>query len=232
MIAALRTRPDRVLLAIAVLAWAWMLGEAATARRLSCCDPHPSRLADLTSWALMIAAMMLPATLPAARDVGARSYRCRRIRSVVEYMIGYAACWAPIGLAFVAFRSFDLAHDPRTAAAFAILAAAWAALPIRTRWFNLCHRPIPLCPVGWRADCDALRQGAVHGVPCVKMCWPLMFACAVSGHDMILMIGGAWLALAEKRMFRLNRRPLILGSLALAAWLLVKWWFINQSSSR
>jgi hypothetical protein len=37
MITALRTYPDRLVLAVAAVLWVWMLGEAAVARRISCC---------------------------------------------------------------------------------------------------------------------------------------------------------------------------------------------------
>ncbi len=229
MMAGLQARPDRVVIAIAVLSWTWMLGEAATAQRLSCCEPYPSRSDDLGSWILMVGAMMLPTAIPAIRDVATRSYRRRRILAVLEYILGYTACWLPVGVAFVLLRSCEFAHDLRAAVALCLLAAAWALLPIRAYWFVRCHRQIPLCPAGARADLDAMRQGAVHGVPCIKMCWPLMFACAISGHDLALMIGGASLAAAEKRMFRLDRKPLVLGALALGAWIFVKWMMIRQA---
>jgi hypothetical protein len=49
-----------------------------------------------------------------------------------------------------------------------------------------------------------------------------MMACGVSEHDWVMMIGGTTLAIWEKRMFRLNRAPILVGSLTLAAWLVVK----------
>jgi hypothetical protein len=116
-----------------------------------------------------------------------------------------------------------LAHDLRTAATLCLLAAAWAALPVRALWFMRCHRQIPLSPSGLRADLDAVRQGSVHGIPCLKMYWPLMFACGITGHDLIVMTGGTVLAVAEKRMFRLKRKPLVYGCFALAAWILARW---------
>jgi predicted metal-binding membrane protein len=228
MMALLQSRPDRLVISLAMLSWVWMLGEATAAHRLSCCAPHPTPAVDLMSWTLMVGAMMLPTTIPAVRDVATRSFRSRRIRVVLEYILGYAACWTLAGTVFLLLRFYPLAHDLRTAAALCLLAAAWIALPVRSRWFAGCHRQIPLCPSGPRADVDALRQGAVHGGPCIKMCWPLMFACGVTGHDLVVMIGGATLAAAEKRMFRLNRKPLIFGALALAAWILVKWTVTRQ----
>jgi predicted metal-binding membrane protein len=195
----LQSRPDRLVIAIAVLSWVWMLGEAAAAQRLSCCGPHPTQAADLISWIVMVGAMMLPTTALAVRDVATRSFRSRRLRVVLEYILGYTACWILVGTVFALLRRYPLAHDLRTAAAMCLLAAAWAMLPVRAHWFVRCHRQIPLCPSGPRSDLDAFRQGAVHGAPCIKTCWPLMFACGITGHDLVVMIGGAVLAPTFRR---------------------------------
>ncbi len=200
-----------------------MVGEAAGAKRLSCCEQYPTRAADLALWMVMVGAMMLPTTTAAVRDVAQRSYRSMRPRVVSGYIVGYLACWILAGAVFSILRIYPVAHDLRTAALLCLFAAAWMRFPIHTRWFMQCHRQIPLCPSGPRADLDAFRQGAVHGTPCLKMCWPLMFACAITGHDFVVMIGGSVLAAVEKRMFRLDRKPLVLGAFALAAWILVKW---------
>jgi predicted metal-binding membrane protein len=229
MITALITRPDRLVIAVAALLWVWMLGEAAVAQRISCCGPFPTKASDVSSWMVMVGAMMLPTTTPAVRDVATRSYRSRRSRVVLEYLSGYMACWLLAGAVFACVRICPLAHDLRTAATFCLLAAAWAILPVRALWFVCCHRQIPLCPSGPRADLDAFRQGAIHGIPCIKMCWPLMFACAITGHDLVVMIGGTVLAIAEKRMFRLNRKPLVIGSFALAGWICVRWLLFNTN---
>jgi len=222
MISVFKAHPERLVIAIAAFCWGWMFWEAMAAQRLSCCRPHPTAAADFASWMVMVGAMMLPTTTSSLHDVAARSYRHRRPRAVLEYALGYATCWILLGAVFAVLRIYSLAHDLRTAAVLCILAAAWAVLPVRRLWFVRCHRQIPLCPAGPRADLDAVRQGAVHGIPCMKMCWPLMLACAVTGHDLVLMTGGAILAFTEKRMFRLNRKPLVLGSIALSAWILVK----------
>jgi predicted metal-binding membrane protein len=229
MITALKTQPDRLVLAVAALLWVWMLGEAAVARRISCCGPFPTTTADITSWMVMVGAMMLPTTTTAVRDVATRSYRNRRPRAVLEYLFGYMGCWLLAGVVFAFLRTCPLAHDLRTAAAFCLLAAIWAVLPARVLWFVRCHRRIALCPAGTRADVDAVRQGAVHGIPCLKMCWPLMFACGITGHDLIVMTGGTMLAILEKRMFRLKREPLVIGCFAIGAWILARWMLFNTN---
>jgi predicted metal-binding membrane protein len=220
--AALEAHPERLALGGVALAWAWMLGEAVAARRLSCCGPHPSSAEDALAWIAMVVAMMIPMTIGSQRSVAARSYRVRRVRAVLAYVLGYLAPWLLLGALFVALRLLPFAHERRAATVLCLIAAGWALLPARERWSGLCHRLIVLCPAGPRADLDALRQGAVNGAPCVATCWPLMLACAVTGHDLVLMAGGMALAAIEKRMFRFDRRPLVLGALALAAWTLVR----------
>ncbi len=185
--------------------------------------PSPSKLSDdLLTWMIMVGAMMLPTSLPAVNDVMRRSYRRRRLVAATEYLVGYLGCWGMVGAIFVLLRLHPQIQDRHFAALGCMLAALWALLPVRRIWFAQCHRQIPLCPTGWRADWDAIRQGATQGVPCVKMCWLLMVVCAVSEHDWVMMIGGTTLAVWEKRMFRLNRTPIVVGSLTLTAWFMVK----------
>src|SRR5947209_4448230 len=104
MITMLQMHPERLVIATAVLSWVWMLGEAAFAQRLSCCGPVPTAEAEVASWMLMVGAMMLPTTTAAVRDVAARSYRGRRPRAVLEYLLGYMTCWILAGTVFVFLR--------------------------------------------------------------------------------------------------------------------------------
>ena len=93
MMTMLQTHPERLVIAIAALSWGWMLREAAAAQRLSCCAANPTAAADFALWMVMVGAMMLPTTAPAVRDVATRSYRSRRPRAVLEYILGYLAAW-------------------------------------------------------------------------------------------------------------------------------------------
>ncbi len=210
-------------MALVVLAWASMLGQALLARRLHCCAPHPSAAEDLLAWMEMVVAMMVPTVLPNLRDLSLRSYRARRARAVIAYLLGYLGWWTLLGLAFLAARQLEVAHDNRVATALCVVAAAWVFHPSRDRWHRQCHLRTALYPVGLRADLDALRQGMTNGAPCVAMCWPLMLACAVTGHNLFLMVGGLALGLYERRMFRLRLRPLVIGALLLAIWSLTLW---------
>jgi predicted metal-binding membrane protein len=214
----LRTRPEHLALALGLAAWLLMLVQAASARGLSCAAHDASFAGDLAAWTQMALAMMLPWTTSSLADVARRSYRERRPRAVVGYLLGYAAGWMALGALLVPLLRSALGRDARAATVLCALAAAWALLPAHERWFALCHRRIALCPVGWRADRDAVRQGLAQGLPCVASCWPLMAACAAVHHHLVMMAACTALVAFEKRMFRLERAPLALGALGIAAW--------------
>lgn len=98
------------------------------------------------------------------------------------------------------------------------LGALWAATPIYRRWMEASHRRVPLHPTGWRADGSCLRLGLAQGLPCVGACAPLMVGCALTGHGAVAMLGGAWLAWAERRAVRPRRWLAPAGAAALAGW--------------
>lgn len=162
---ALSARPELIAITLVVASWGYMLTEAMAARRLSCCTPHPTLGEDALAWLGMTLAMMVPTRIASVRDVARRSYRTRRLRAVTGYLFGYLAWWCLLGAAVVVVRRFSFLHEPRTATLLCVVGAVWVLLPVRERWFRACHRRIPLCPVGWRADLDALRQGLVNGAP-------------------------------------------------------------------
>lgn len=208
------------MIAAITAAWGYMLAHAVSARRFACCPAYPTAGEELIGWLAMAVAMMLPSKLAAVRDVAARSYRARRVRAACGYMVGYLAWWLAAGVIVLAVRSLPASHEIRTATWLCAIAAVLAILPLRARLFRLCHRTIALCPVGWRADRDAIRQGSLHGWPCVATCWPLMLACTITGHNLVMMAAGTALAYLESQMFRLERRPLVAGAILLGAWTL------------
>ena len=148
---------------------------------------------------LMVAAMMLPTTTFAVRDVATRSFRSRRLRAVIGYLSGYMTCWFLAGTVFLLIRLHPLAHDIRIAAAFCLLQHPGRTLPARALWFMHATVRSPYAHLVCRADLDTFHQGAFHGTLCVKMCWPLMFACGITGHDIVVMIGGATLAVSREK---------------------------------
>jgi predicted metal-binding membrane protein len=205
----------------ALLAWGWMLGEARAKRQWSCCHPQPTTLEEARGWGLMVLAMMLPFTLPTLRRIAERSYRHQRLRVLASYTAGYLGVWLLPLAAVLPLRQYPLSRHALLATALCLAAAAWTFHPLREKLFQRCHRQIPLRPLGWPAVGDAFRQGGVHGFPCLAGCLPLMLACTVTQHHMVMMAGGLILTGVERRMFRFRSTPLAVGALGLAGWTLL-----------
>jgi predicted metal-binding membrane protein len=170
---------------------------------------------------LMLGAMMLPLVLNPLRTTAFRSLRIRRHRSMALFLAGYLAPWIACGLPVAWIRGFPWVHTPMaTAGAFA-LAALWVPTPMHARALVACHRTMPLAPRGARADRDCLHFGVVIGGACMVSCWALMLACAVSGHSLAAMIGGAAIGACERFSYRPPLRTVLAGTWALAAGYLV-----------
>lgn len=171
-------RPQLAVEAAAATAWLLVIAHAVA----STAGEHAHTHASLPGWTAMTAAMMLPASWPAARHVGRNSLRWRRHRAVAEYVAGYLAVWAAVGV--VVLLATD-GHRLTPAAALA-LAATWQTTPWQASFLRDCHRTVPLPPTGWRAAAGALRFGVRNGRACAGACWALMLTMAVTPGDAAL----------------------------------------------
>ena len=85
------------------------------------------------------------------------------------------------------------------------MAAAWQL----TRWklvaLRACHRPVPLPPLGRRADAAVVRFGVRNGSACVGSCWAMMLAMGVASAGAMLPAMVALTALVTSE--KLAERP-------------------------
>ena len=153
------------LLLVAASAWALLLLES-----------HAHTM-PLTSWGLMIAAMMAPALIAPVGHVYLRSFAKRRVWLALLFVIGYATVWMAAGYVLLAVVRVvtSLATEPRLLAPGALaLAAAWQCSPSKQRCLNRCHERREVAAFGAAADIGALRLGLRDGMWCVGSCWALM----------------------------------------------------------
>jgi hypothetical protein len=173
---------------------------------------------ELALWLWMVAAMMLPLALDAVRLAAARSLWPRRHRAIAGFLAGYFAPWLALGIAVAALRQAAWTHTETAAGLFFAAAAFWQRTPLHSRALAGCHRTQPLAPVGWPADRDCLRFGGNIGAACVWSCWPLMLACAFTGHHWVAMVGGMAIGAAERWAFRPRTRAILASTLVLAVY--------------
>lgn len=192
-------RPEWWCVAIGATAWGVMIPHAVAHAGHT---HHVLRFEqELASWLLMVVAMMLPLVGDQVRFVAFKSYRFRRHRAIAGFLVGYLLVWGLAGVPVAALRGTLWARDPFVVAGAFGAAALWALLPMVRSAHAAHHRTAPLVPTGWRADLSSFGHGVTISVPCVVTCWPLMIACALTGHSAIAMVGGAAIGWVQRRAF-------------------------------
>jgi predicted metal-binding membrane protein len=171
---------------------------------------------------VMMAAMMLPTILPAARAVSLRGIWKRRQRGPVLFATGYLLTWIAVGLgAAQALAQAQIGPNSRYPVAIAlIVAAGWELTRAKTRFLRACCRVRPIAPDGWRADRMCVVGGVRIAIPCVGSCWAIMLPMLVADHTMamMLMIPTAFVVAGQRYAAKPRTlvRPAAAGLLALA----------------
>lgn len=202
---ALATDRRRVLLVLVVaitVAWAAAIAaESAGASRFLHHDslieggwPLPAALlVFIAAWQLMIAAMMLPSSLPLIRlFAGIAAKQERPARATSALIGGYASVWTAFGaVAFlsdvVVHRSVERvsfleAHPEVIAASVLFVAGAFQFSDLKDRCLRECRHPAPFLMSHYgRGTRAAFRLGVAHGVFCLGCCWALMLVGFAAG---------------------------------------------------
>lgn len=237
--------PPAVLVAIAV-AWALALAAQATGRgRLLGHDelihsglPLWAALGvHLLAWQVMVAAMMLPSSLPLVRLFATVSRNQERPGVAMSaFLAGYAVVWSVFGA--LAFLGDALLHDtveatPWLATHPAVigggvlaLAGAFQFSSLKDRCLKECRHPggflLPRYRRGTRA---AFRLGRQHGLFCLGCCWAIMLVGFAAGvANLWWMAALTALMVFEKtgREGQRGVRPIGLGLIALGILMLAE----------
>lgn len=165
------------------------------------------------TWAVMTAAMMLPASAPAVVRV-VRGRRAHTSEAAVLFLVGYGAIWMLAGLA-----GYSLVQAGRglhvgalawssagryLAGASVVAAGLYQLTAAKHRWLARCTEPERHPPSDRVAG--ALRAGAEHGGCCVACCGTLMAALYALG-----MMNITWMAVVTVLIVseRLVPRPAV-----------------------
>lgn len=178
------------LLVLAAVAW------AVTGERMSGMDAGPATDPGalgfwLSTWAVMMAAMMFPSIAPMV-VMFAAVQRGKRRRgeaapsgTTILFVGGYLAIWTAMGLVAYAVIQAGQALDldalrwdqagPYVAGGVIALAAVYQLTPLKDVCLRHCRSPFAfLMDHGRPGRFGALRTGISHGAFCVGCCWALM----------------------------------------------------------
>lgn len=190
----------------------------------------------LTTWILMMAAMMLPSLVPFT--IGAsrlmRAGRAGRSGTVL-LTLGYFAVWAATGgTAYVVWRGFEelAAGSPttvsRAGAAVLAVAALYELTPLKRVCLRHCRSPVVLLlqhgPRAVASRRGAFRAGLAHGAYCLGCCWALMAVLLALGVMSLVWMGVLAAAIAVEKVTRHGERTsqaigVLLAALTVTVWL-------------
>jgi predicted metal-binding membrane protein len=184
----------------------------------------------LSAWAMMMVAMMVPATLPlillyrtVARD---RSSLVRAQVGMVALLVGYIAVWTAAGLPVYAYSLFAEGVGPLATvlpALLLVVGGIYQFTPLKRICHARCSNPLFFLMNNWRPRASgALRLGMLHGVDCLGCCAGLMVGLVALGMmNLAWMLTAALIIFAEKTIpgSHLVARPLgivmVVGGIAL-----------------
>jgi len=173
----------------------------------------------LSTWMVMMVAMMVPATLPLIllySTIARNRLSLVRARvGMVTLLVGYVAVWAAAGLPVYAYNSLASAAGSLAAVLPALLLVVGGAYQF-TLLKRICHvrcsSPLYFLMQNWRPGATgALRLGMLHGVDCVGCCAGLMVGLVGLGMmNLAWMFTAAVIIFAEKTIPNSHRvaRPL------------------------
>ncbi len=158
----------------------------------------------LSVWAVMMVAMMVPATLPLIllyRTIARNRLSQVRARvGMVMLLVGYIAVWAAAGLPVYAYNSLADAAGSLAAvlpALLLIVGGTYQFTPLKRICHARCSSPLFFMMQNWRPGATgALRLGMLHGVDCLGCCAGLMVGLVALG-----MMNLAWMLTAAAIIF-------------------------------
>lgn len=169
---------------------------------------------NLAMWAVMMAAMMLPAASPMLLLYGKiarkRGEPGNTIGSTSLFGMGYVAVWAGFSVGAVVLQyGLDKAMllSPMMEATSVVLAGALLVLaglyqwtPLKQACLRRCRSPLEFIMTEWRGgQRGAFAMGLRHGAFCLGCCWALMLLLFVGGLMNFVWIAGiAAFVLVEK----------------------------------
>jgi len=211
------------LLALAALAWAWVVRMAPSAVGVGMTMPGiygteagaALGIPWLTGmWAVMMVAMMLPSVTPTVLMFGnvtrRRQFEGRPAVPVAVFTAGYLAVWTFYAM-IAAVAQWELhrlallspsmaAASPALAGGLLIAAGVYQWLPIKGTCLSHCRSPLHFFSTAWREGIGgAVAMGVRHGTYCVGCCWLLMALLFMAGVMNLLWVSFlAGLVLLEK----------------------------------
>ena len=168
-------------------------------------------IAVLIMWAVMMASMMLPTTMPMVFVFGTLNKSRDEAGRTVAFVAGYVALWAAFGAAATAAQwtlqatgllsPMIVSMSPVLSGALLMIAGTFQFTPLKQACLRACRAPLGFLLTDWRAGIwGAARMGVRHGLYCLGCCWALMALLFVGGVMNLLWIAALTLLVATEKL--------------------------------
>ena len=182
----------------------------------------------LVAWQVMIAAMMLPASLPAITGFARASASLGRPRlGLVVFLAAFAGVWTIFGLAafmgdvglhtLVDRTPFLAARPWLIEASVLILAGVYQFMPLKRRGLAACRHPAIGLAAGSPIEQTAWRLGFRHALDCVASSWALMLLMFAAGFANLGWMAALAALMVYETMGRHGRRAAMAAGASLIA---------------
>jgi predicted metal-binding membrane protein len=181
------------------------------------------------AWVVMVAAMMLPSSLPLVRLFAqASAGQARPGAAMAGFLGGYVAVWTLFGvIAFAAdlglHRAVETSASLRRGewaigGSVLALAGAFQFTPLKDACLDRCRHPGAfLLRYYRRGVASGLRLGAWHGLFCVGCCWALMLVMFAAGVASLVWMGLLMAVMVHEKTRPAGRRTVPVTGTALLA---------------
>lgn len=245
-------RRDRVilgagLLAVALLAWAWLISEAHRMNVSGVCEcmrmkmtgpdnsawPATTLLPLFLMWSVMMVAMMLPSALPMVLTFAAVARNRQRLGRpyvpTIVFVFGYLAIWSVFSAVAAVGQWLLHRHallSPSMATTSAILggvlligAGVFQFTPLKRSCLTRCRGTLEFILTRWREGrSGAFAMGLEHGAFCTGCCWALMALLFVAGVMNILWVAALTLLVCLEKILPARARVSFATGIVLAGW--------------
>jgi predicted metal-binding membrane protein len=218
--------PGLALIALAAAGWACVAYQALIVGDMgSVMGGIEGIVLFLSAWAVMMVAMMVPATLPLIllyRHLARKRLSPAQARiGTVVLLISYIVVWTTVGLPVYAFNAFAGAAGSLAEvlpASLLIVGGVYQFTPLKRICHARCSSPLFFLIQNWKPGAaGALRLGAIHGVDCLGCCAGLMVGLVALGMmNLTWMLTAAVIIFAEKTIPDSHRVAWPLGALMVA----------------
>jgi predicted metal-binding membrane protein len=146
-------------------------------------------LAVFIMWAVMMAAMMLPTTMPMVSVFGSLNRSRGEASRTVAFVAGYVALWTAFGAAATAAQwtlqangllsPMIVSMSPVLSGVLLMIAGIFQFTPLKQACLHACRSPLGFLLTDWRPGRGAARMGVRHGLYCLSCC----------GRDGLVVVG-------------------------------------------